>query len=118
MKPNMLGIDSADTEQYFATFQRSAYLEPEKELLRAILEDAIHCYRKYRAAKDRTGRERFREAEEWIMGGGDDWIFSFVNVCELLALDPQFVRRALRKSNQRTEPEKSQSRSGSQSQAA
>jgi len=118
MKQNIVGTDSADTEQYFATFQRSAYLEPEKELLRAILEDAIHCYRKYRAAKNRTGREQFREAEEWIMGGGDDWIFSFVNVCELLGLDPQFVRRALRKSVSNPEPEKPQGRSSSQLQAA
>jgi len=118
MKQNMVGIDSADTEQYFATFQRSAYLEPEKELLRAILEDAIHCYRKYRAAKDRTGRERFREAEEWIMQQGNDWVFSYDNVCELLGLDPQFVRRALRKSSPRTEPEKPPGRSGSQRQAA
>ena len=45
---------------------------------------------------DADGKKRFREAEEWIMRGGNDWIFSFDNVCELLGLDPEYVRRGLR----------------------
>jgi hypothetical protein len=49
-------------------------------------------------ARDRSGKEYFREAEEWIMGGGDGWIFAFENVCDLLELDPQYVRRGLRRS--------------------
>ncbi len=28
------------------------------------------------------------------MGGNDDWIFSFNNICELLDLDPDTVRAA------------------------
>jgi hypothetical protein len=62
----------------------------------AVLEDAVHCYRKYATARDRSGKEYFREVEEWIMGGGDGWIFAFENVCDLLGLDPQYVRRGLR----------------------
>ena len=90
------GNDTTLRDQYFATFQRSEHLEPEKALLMAILEDAIHCYRKDRAARDRAGRERFREAEQWIMEEGDDRLFSFHNVCELLGLDPQYIRRGVR----------------------
>lgn len=93
------GNDSTLRDQYFATFRRSEHLEPEKALLMAILEDAVHCYRKYRAARDRSGRERFREAEQWIMGEGDDWLFSFNNICELLGLNPQFVRRGIREAS-------------------
>lgn len=93
------GNDTTLRDQYFATFRRGEHLEPEKALLLAILEDAIHCYRKYRAARDRAGRERFREAEEWIMEKGDDWLFSFRNVCELLGLDPQYIRRGVRELN-------------------
>jgi hypothetical protein len=100
------GNDTTLRDQYFATFRRSDHLEPEKALLMAILEDAIHCYRKYRAARDRAGRERFRETEQWIMEEGDDWLFSFRNVCELLGLDPQFIRRGVRELNAKpTEPE-------------
>jgi hypothetical protein len=93
------GDSSGDTsmvQQYLDTFRRSEHLEPEKSLLAAILEDAIQEYRKYSRSHDANGKKRFREAEEWIMRGGNDWIFSFDNVCDLLALDPEYVRRGLR----------------------
>jgi hypothetical protein len=89
------GTDSTISQQYLNTFRRSEHLEPEKALLRAILEDAVHCYRKYQAAENRAGRERFHEVETWIKGSGNDWIFSFDNVCELLGLDPIYVRQSI-----------------------
>ena len=64
--------DTSRTQQYLDTFRRSEHLEPEKALLAAILEDAVHSYRKYSQARDRQGKERFREAQEWIMEGGND----------------------------------------------
>ena len=113
------GNDSSVRDQYFATFRRSEYLEPERALLLAILEDAIHCYRKDRAARDRAGRERFREAAQWIMEERDDWLFSFRNVCELLGLDPQFIRRGLKElSASPAEPGKPRRRAGAHRQAA
>lgn len=91
----LISNDVGAQQRYFDVFRRSEPLEPEKALLLAVLEDAVHCYRKYATARDRSGKEYFREAEEWIMGGGDGWIFSFENVCDLLGLDPQYVRRGL-----------------------
>jgi hypothetical protein len=35
------------------TFQRKSYLEPEKKLMLAVLEDAIACFQKYAFARDR-----------------------------------------------------------------
>lgn len=90
------GTDSTLYHQYLSTLRRSEHFEPEKALLRAILEDAIHCYRKYGTAQSRSGRDRFREAEAWIMRSRNNWIFSFVNVCQLLGLDPMYVRQRLR----------------------
>jgi len=101
MAENNFTITTGDTsmvQQYLDTFRRSEHLEPEKSLLAAILEDAVQEYRKYSRAHDADGKKRFREAEEWIMRGGNDWIFSFDNVCELLGLDPEYVRRGLRES--------------------
>jgi hypothetical protein len=113
------GNDTTLRDQYFATFRRSEHLEPEMALLMAILEDAIHCYRKYRAARDRAGRERFRETEQWIMEEGDDWLFSFENVCEALGLDPQFIRRGVRElSANPAETESSRRRDGTHRHAA
>lgn len=101
MNENMravVGDDSSVAAQYFDTLRRGEPLEPEKALLLAILKDAIDMYRKYRGARDRLGKEQFREAEEWLMGGGDDWIFAFDSVCELLDLDPDYIRRGVRDS--------------------
>ena len=88
--------DNSDAQQFFDTFRRSEYFEPETALIAAILEDAIHDYRKYCCARDAAGKERFREAEEWLMREGNGWIFSFSNVCEFLGLHPEYVRRGLR----------------------
>jgi hypothetical protein len=81
--------------RFFDTFRRSEHLEPEKVLLLAILEDAIHLFQKYRGARDRAGKEHFREVNDWFMHEGNHWLFSFENVCALLALDPAYVRRSL-----------------------
>lgn len=103
----MIGNDTGAQQRYFDTFRRSEHLEPEKALLLAILEDAIHCYRKFASARNRAGREQFREAEEWLMGGGDSWVFAFDNVCDFLRLDPEYVRRGLRQSAARPAAENS-----------
>ena len=87
--------DSDAQRRYFDTYRRSEHLEPEKVLLLAILEDAIHLFQKYRGARDRAGKEHFHEVNDWFMNHGDHWLFSFENVCELLALDPEYVRRGL-----------------------
>jgi hypothetical protein len=91
----IIGNDSDASRRYFDTFRRSEHLEPEKVLLLALLEDAIHLFQKYRGARDHAGKEHFREVNDWFMNEGDHWLFSFENVCDLLALDPQYVRRGL-----------------------
>jgi hypothetical protein len=87
--------DTLVTEEFFAAYRRGEHLEPEKHLLMAILQDAIHDYRKYRRARDPEGKAYFREAEQWITAGNDSWIFSFTNICEILGLDADYVRRGL-----------------------
>ena len=89
-------VDTSIVHQYADASRRSEQLAPEKSLLAAILEDAVQEYCKYSRARDAAGKRRFREAEEWIMHGGSNWIFSFDNVCGVLGLDPQYVRRGLR----------------------
>lgn len=99
MKENvfsLLGSDVLASEQFAETFRRREYLEPEKALLLAVLEDAVDCFLEYHAAEDRIGKARFQEAEEWIMQSGDAWFFSYENVCQLLGLNPEYLRRGLR----------------------
>jgi len=87
--------DTSTAQQYLETFRRSEHLAPEKALIAAILEDALHEYRKYDRARGLKDKQRFREVEKWIMHRGNDWIFCFDNVCELLGLDPDYVRRGI-----------------------
>jgi hypothetical protein len=98
----VIGADASVQQQYLDTTRRSEHLEPEKALLAALLSDAIHTYRKFRTARSRVGRECFREVEEWIMAGRDEWIFSFNNVCDLLDLDPDYVRRGVLEPKEQT----------------
>jgi hypothetical protein len=81
--------------QYLETQRRKSHLEPEKLLMLAVLEDAIACFQKYVLARDVKGRQMFRETEEWVMAEESDWLFSFDNICEVMGLNPRYIRGGL-----------------------
>lgn len=87
--------DTLLPDQYLETFRRKAPLEPERKLMLAVLEDAIACFQKYLFARDGKSRTMFREAEDWILEEGGDWLFCFENICEVLGMDPRYVRQGL-----------------------
>jgi hypothetical protein len=89
----LIGSDYTWRDQYLSTLRRSEFLEPEKALLAALLQDAIDCFHKHATAQDREGQGLLREAEHWIMTDQDNWVFSFRNVCTILGVDPQYIRR-------------------------
>jgi hypothetical protein len=99
LEEKILSVFQSETlaEEYFETLHKRKHLEGEKALLLAVLEDAIACFQKYRSAQDHRGRELFREAEHWIMEAKDGSLFSFDSVCELLELDPRYLRQGLRR---------------------
>ena len=82
-------------DQFAATFRARDSLGPEKRLILAVLEEAVHCFQKYISAADRRSRALFRDTEEWIMEENSDWPFSFENSCLALGLNPGYVRRGL-----------------------
>jgi len=81
--------------QYFETLRRKAQLEPEQRLMLAVLEDGIECFQDNVLARNGRRKKLFEEAEEWILEEDNNWIFSFDNICEVLGLNPQYVRRGL-----------------------
>lgn len=81
--------------QYLETFGRKGYLEPEKRLMLAILQDGVACFQNRLSARDGRGGALFREAEEWILEEDGDWIYSFENICEVLGFSPRYVRQGL-----------------------
>ncbi len=82
--------------QYLETVQRKTYLEPEKKLIFAVLEDAVTCFQKHFVARNKIGMSLFREAKKWILlHGKGDWLFSFDYICETLDLNPGYIREGL-----------------------
>ncbi|HYJ15337.1 MAG TPA: hypothetical protein VE170_07590 [Candidatus Limnocylindria bacterium] len=63
--------------------------------MHAILEEAIKTYRMNVSAKGGRDYRLFLDVQTWIMARNDDWLFSFENICEVLGLDPDFVRSGL-----------------------
>ena len=88
---NAMALDSGFVENEFKKNIR----EGEEALMLAVLEDAIETFQVYVLAENKRGKKLFREAEEWILEKDSDWFFSFENICEVLALDPNYLRLGL-----------------------
>ena len=91
--------------QFFAELRRHA--SGERLLLVAVLEDAIKCFQKFLFANRARDRRLFREAEQWMMeasraqSANASPYFSFEQICNVLGLDPDYVRGGLRRWRQR-----------------
>jgi len=83
-------------EDYAANFRRKIPLEPERILLLAILEDGVRCYQENLFVGGGKRRALFEEAKEWLFSDDSNWFCSFVSICTLLNLDPNYIRRGLR----------------------
>ena len=83
------------TVQYLSTYRRRFYLQPEQLLMLAVLEDAVVCFQDNLTAVSPRKQSLFRDAENWILDESKSYLFSFENICEGLALDPNYVRRGL-----------------------
>lgn len=87
--------DTLVSTQYFESFRRKAPIEPEKMLMLAVLEDAINCFQVNVMAERGKAKKLFDETVDWFLDENDDWIFSFGSICEVLRLNPEYVRGGL-----------------------
>jgi len=87
--------DTVLSAQYFENLRRRAALEPEKQLMLAVLEDGVHCYLENLDARNAKRSQIFKEAADWITAKDRDWVFSFESVCEAIGLNPEYVRQGL-----------------------
>ena len=81
--------------QYLKNYQRHDPAEPEKALIFAVLAEAVDTYQRFAFSDLSRGRLLFREAEAWFWGEEADSAFSFLSICELFGLDPEFFRHGL-----------------------
>lgn len=88
--------DSLTPYEFYATFKRTTYGDPERRLMAAVLEDAVTCLTFNQPRCSRRQQKDFTAARAWVNEpDGCDWVFSFVNICETLGLDPGYLRKGL-----------------------
>jgi hypothetical protein len=92
--PSLFQPDELAPHDFEENSRRKDRLGPEERLLLAVLEDAISCYQDYLLAQKAEERVLFAEAERWIFDDGVQFV-SFCNICELLKINPGYVRRGL-----------------------
>ena len=68
---------------------------PERTLMAALLFDGLQSYMSFVCARTREAKNRYREAFNWVNSTENDYVFSFINVCEGLGIDPQFLKIGL-----------------------
>src|SRR5213594_4039981 len=98
LEDRMAGLFQPDTllpSQYFDRVRQRRQYDGERRLMIAVLEDAVDVYRKQAGAHDPRGQQLFLEAEEWFDDTGRAWLYSFENICDVLDLDPDYLRRGL-----------------------
>jgi hypothetical protein len=96
--------DAVLSAQYFESLRSKTLSEPEKRLMLAVLEDAISCFQNNVLARSGKSKKLFEESEAWILAGDRDWFFSFENICDVLRINPVYVRQGLLRWKERKLP--------------
>jgi hypothetical protein len=95
-------VDTLAPLELLERVKRTAYQEPERALMVAVLRDAITCLEKYGALKSSGNKRLFDESIEWILSDDCEWLFSFNSVCEAVGVNPAYLRRGLVEMSERS----------------
>ena len=92
---DVLTPETALPSQFADIWYRSRAISPERSLALAVLWEAVFDLQKFRFAVRRRQQRLYWEAYQWVTSNERGWPYSFVNLCELLGLVPEAVRRQL-----------------------
>jgi len=87
--------DTLAPHEYWTVNRPNRFLQPELELMLAVLEDALPCYFNNVQMRRRREKKIFKETEEWFFSTENEGVFTFENICALLGIDPGYIRRGL-----------------------
>ena len=92
--PGLGGLDTTDpgAPWDYLNSIRSTPRSPERRLLIAILIDAVETVRNRKPHRQSLRRD----AQRWFRSNDDNGVFTFVNICRCLDIDPTAVRRKLK----------------------
>jgi len=91
----VVSVDPIVAESLFGSNNRNGPASAERELMVAVLSDAIECYWKYQKSRKRSEIRLYQDARSWIFADNENLPYSFSNVCETLQLDPAYIRRGI-----------------------
>jgi hypothetical protein len=83
--------------RYFDDRRGKTLLEPETRLMFAVLEDAVRCFQENCSARYGERKRLFNQAQGWIFEVRDDWVFGFENICSVLELNADYIRKGLKR---------------------
>jgi hypothetical protein len=63
----------------------------------AVLNDAFVSFQKLCELRNPRVQRAGRKAEEWFFSDDSRGLFSFLSLCDVLGLDPDFIRRRLKR---------------------
>lgn len=77
-------------EEFFDSRIRLATVCPETALMYAVLEDAFFCFQG-------KSKQHARQAKEWFFSDDSNSPFSFVSICGVLEVEPEYFRKRLKR---------------------
>ena len=89
------GAETVLVDELIQSSQDGYAKGPERTLMAAVLFDGLQAYMSFVCARTRDSKNRFREAFNWVNSKDNDYVFSFLSVCEGLGIDPDFLRIGL-----------------------
>jgi hypothetical protein len=89
-----ISLDAADLGLIESVYKKNLR-EGEERLMLAVLESAVEDFQKYVLARKPRGKQLFQHAEEWFLEKDSEELFSFENICQTLALHPDYIRKGL-----------------------
>jgi hypothetical protein len=97
----LMQADITTCDDYDRAYRaRWGNVSPEERLMIAVVQDALNVLDgKVTAGTHSIASESQQnppaEAAEWILSDDDDYVFSFVNICQKFSIDPEAARAAI-----------------------
>lgn len=66
-----------------------------QRLMFAVLQDAVACWFRWRDGDTIRKRRLFQETHDWFWAQNSSGLYTFENICDVLKLNPGYIRRGL-----------------------
>lgn len=94
---SLLQTEAILPTQYWGDSAADGRSAPERRLLLAVLEDALITLLQHRGRDALASRRLVTETEKWIASDRRQSPFEFAGLCDVLGVDPSYVRGLLRR---------------------